>query len=104
MAKKRKNKIKQEQESPKAMKKEGIPVFSIPFGDPYVDGVVRHIANAKEKSRIDVNARPLVIPADDAAALSALENYVLRAAGSGDTKRAAVAEEAIKTFKAFGEK
>lgn len=87
-----------------AKKTKKVPVFSITTGDPYIDGVVRHINNAKEKSKIDVNARPLVIPANDTAALSALGNYVLRAAGGGDTKRADIAKEAIKTFKAFAEK
>lgn len=100
----KKTKAKQEKEVPKATKKEGVPILSISAGDPFVDGVVRHIGKAEEKSRIDVNARPLVIPAVDPVALSAVENYIVRAAGAGDTKRADSARQALAAFKAFAEK
>ena len=104
MAKKSEKQKDEERSEPVVGKQDKTPVFSIPTGDPYVDGVVRHIGNTKEKSRIDVNARPLVIPADDAAALSALQNYVRRAAGSGDSKRADIAKKAIETFETFAGK
>jgi len=89
-------------------KSKRVPVFAITAGDPFVDGVVRSYENAcknkKRKLKADVNARPFILEADDRFALSALRNYVQRAAGAGDSKRVDIAKKAIETFEAFAGK
>jgi len=71
-----------------------VPTFSIPADDPFVDGAAR----AYGGDMIDPTARPLVLRADDPAALAALEAYRLRASGGCNHARAKAANEAINAF------
>ncbi len=74
----------------------GVPTFTIPGGDPFVDGAAR----AYGGTMIDPTHRPLVLRADDPAALAVLGAYVLRAGGACDNARAKAASEAISAFEA----
>jgi len=73
---------------------DGVPRFSSPGGDPFVDGAAR----AYGGTMIDPAARPLVLRADDPAALAAIGAYALRASGGCDNARAKAANEAINAF------
>jgi len=68
--------------------------FTIPAGDPFVDGAAR----AYGGDMIDPAHRPLVLRADDPSALAALGAYALRASGACDLDRAKAANEAINAF------
>lgn len=89
-----------ETESESAKPDLAVPGFSIPMGDPYINGVVRNYVAAG--GRVDAASRPFILRADDPKALLALENYLLRANGSGDTARTEAASQAVAEFKEFG--
>jgi hypothetical protein len=79
---------------PAAKADDGVLRFSIPGGDPFVDGAAR----AYKGDMIDPTHRPLVLRADDPAAPAALDAYALRAGGACDLARTKAANEAINAF------
>jgi len=63
--------------------------------DPFAAGTARMYGKLK-----GVPARlPMVLPFKDKNAAAAIENYIVRAAGGGDTKRAESAKAALKKVK-----
>ena len=82
-------------QAPAAAKKaDKTPTFEIPAGDPFVDGAARAYAG----DMVNPAHRPLVLRADDPAAMAALKAYRLKANGACDIERTAAADKAIKAF------
>ncbi|MHC4617218.1 MAG: hypothetical protein ACYTEQ_05635 [Planctomycetota bacterium] len=73
-------------------------VLEIPGSDPFVEGVLRTYQGAGGKM-LDLSARPVRLVSEDPVAATALQNYWLRSNGAGDTKRAAIARQALEKFK-----
>ena len=91
-------------QTPETDRDRKVPTFSIPFGDPYVDGIARFYDRNAKSPQITTTDRPLRLRADDPCGLDALLHYAFLANGSGDTKRLALAQQAIVDFKAYNEK
>lgn len=70
----------------------------IDVGDPFGLGAVRAYRGAGGKSK-QPDRLPFVLPEGEEASKKALENYLLRADGGGDKKRAEIARKALKKFK-----
>ena len=73
-----------------------VPGFLLEVDDPVAAGTLR--AYQREKGLTDLRL-PYVLPYKDKKTKAALENYILRADGCGDTKRADAAREAMKKIK-----
>ena len=73
-----------------------VPGFLLEVDDPVAAGTLRAFQKLK---RVDGLRLPYVLPYKDKATRAALENYVLRAAGCGDTKRADAAIKAMERCK-----
>ena len=73
-----------------------VPGFLLEIDDPVAAGTLR----AYQKSKGVDNLRlPHVLPYKDKKTKAALENYILRANGCGDTKRAEAARKAMEKCK-----
>jgi len=83
---------------PKIQSAGQVPGFEIPAGDPYISSVIRYYQKVSKKPLADPNARPFVLLANDPATIETLENYILRAAGACDVKRADIARAALEKF------
>lgn len=72
--------------------------FLLGVGDPYAAGVLRTYGKAAKQPQLHL---PFVIPfgRTKAATVAALTDYVLRARGAGDAKRAGPAEQALAKMK-----
>ncbi|MFB0523926.1 MAG: hypothetical protein ACETVZ_00170 [Phycisphaerae bacterium] len=70
-----------------------VPGFLLEVDDPVAAGTLRFYQKLK---RVGDLRLPYVLPYKDKVTKQALENYILRAEGSGDTKRANAAREAMK--------
>lgn len=70
----------------------GFKGFIIEIGDPYVAGVKRFLNSKLKTGFISGN---LNVEYKSPIAKATLENYILRAAGAGDTKRASWAKEEL---------
>jgi len=73
-----------------------VPGFLLEVDDPIAKGTLRFYQKLK---RVDGLSLPYVLPYKDKATKAALDNYILRAAGSGDTKRADAARRAMEKIK-----
>ena len=73
-----------------------VPGFLLEVDDPVAAGTLR--AYQREKGLTDLRL-PYVLPYKDKATRTALANYILRANGCGDTKRAEAARKAMKKIK-----
>ena len=79
--------------SPSSLK---VPGFLIEKGDPFGEGVARIYGQLNSTEPPTV---PFVVPFINKNAKAAIGNYILRAKGASDSKRAAAAEEALKKCK-----
>ena len=70
--------------------------FLLEVDDPFAEGTARVFGRLKG---IDAPALPCVLPFKDKHTAKALESYILRAGGGGETKRVAAAREALKKIK-----
>lgn len=68
------------------------PGFLLDPDDPFAEGTARTYAAAKG---IDTPRLPVVLPFADKLTKTALQNYIVRAAGGGDNKRADSARSAL---------
>ena len=73
-----------------------IPGFLLEVDDPFVAGVARTYGALK---KIDPPALPCILPFKEKPTADALENYILRAKGAGDSARAGAAEKALGKVK-----
>lgn len=73
-----------------------VPGFLLEIDDPFAEGTLQTYQNLK---RIDGLRLPYVLPYKDKMTKQALENYILRAEGSCDIKRAEIVREAMKKIK-----
>ncbi|MBA7613756.1 hypothetical protein ES703_21012 [subsurface metagenome] len=73
-----------------------VPGFLLEVDDPVAAGTLRAYQRLKGVDRLNL---PYVLPYKDKDTKAALENYILRAEGCCDTKRAAAAREAMKKVK-----
>ena len=69
--------------------------FRLDLNDPFAAGGLRAYLNAGGKTGRQQPVLPFVLPFGDKAAKTALESYVVRAAGGGDDERADKARAAI---------
>lgn len=72
------------------------PGFLLAVDDPFAAGALR--VYGREKDIADFRL-PFVLPEKDKATIPALESYITRASGGGDTKRAEEAKKALKKVK-----
>lgn len=73
-----------------------VPGFLLEVDDPFAEGTLRTYQKLK---RVDGLRLPYVLPYKDKMTKVALENYIMRASGGGDNKRAVAAREAVKKVK-----
>lgn len=73
-----------------------VPGFLLEVDDPVAPGTLRAYQSLKGLGDLRL---PYVLPYKDKATRAALENYILRANGCGDTKRADAALKAMKKIK-----
>ena len=73
-----------------------VPGFLLEVDDPVAAGTLRAYQKLKGIASLRL---PYVLPYKDKATKDALENYILRANGCGDTKRAQVARKAMEKIK-----
>lgn len=73
-----------------------VPGFLLEIDDPIAGGTLRAFQKMKGISNLRL---PYVLPYKDKATKAALENYILRANGSGDSKRAEAARKAMEKIK-----
>jgi len=73
-----------------------VPGFLLDIDDPVAAGTLREYQKLKGLDNLRL---PYVLPYKDKATKAALENYILRANGCGDIKRAEEAREAMKEIK-----
>lgn len=98
MSKIEKEKVPQETTAPKVQSAGQVPAFEIPANDPYIEPAIRCYLKSSAK-KIDPAARPLILTADDPASITVLKNYIQRAAGGGNEKRAGLARAFNKEVK-----
>lgn len=72
------------------------PGFLLDTDDPFADGTARVFAKAKG---MDSARLPFVLPYDDADTKAALQSYIVRAAGGGDSDRAGKARAALEKIR-----
>jgi len=72
------------------------PGFLLDYEDPFAEGTLRTYMKLKGVSGIRL---PFVLLYKDKLTKPALENYILRAEGGGDTERADAARKAMKKVK-----
>lgn len=70
-----------------------VPGYLLEVDDPFAEGTLRTYQRLKG---VDGLRLPYVLPYKDKVTKAVLGNYILRAEGSGDTKRANAAREAMK--------
>lgn len=75
---------------------QNVPGFLLEIDDPVAEGTLRTFQQLKG---IDGLRLPHVLPYKDKVTKVALESYILRAEGCGDTKRADVARKAMEKCK-----
>ena len=73
-----------------------VPGFLLDQGDPFAAGAARTYAAAK---KMDPPRLPIVLPFRDPASRPALDSYIQRAAGGGDSERVKAAAEALNKCK-----
>lgn len=73
-----------------------VPGFLLDIGDPVAEGTLRTYQRLKGITGLRL---PCVLPYKDKASIAALENYILRAEGGGDAKRAESARKALEKCK-----
>lgn len=88
-----------------AVKQKQVPGFLLEKDDPFAlacerqfikcGGVGKRIVVRK----IETSRLPLILPYEDQATRTALESYILRAQGAGDSQRAAAARAALQECK-----
>jgi hypothetical protein len=72
------------------------PGFLLDQDDPFAAGAARTYAAAK---KMDPLRLPIVLPFKDPASKIALDSYIQRAAGGGDTERVKLASKALAQCK-----
>ena len=70
--------------------------FLLGVDDPFAEGAARVFAKQKG---LKTARLPIVLPYKDKASVEALESYILRAGGAGDTDRVKAAEKALEKVK-----
>ena len=70
--------------------------FVLALDDPFAAGALRVYC---ETTGMSPGSLPAVLPHADAASRVALESYIVRAGGAGDTERVNAAQEALKRTK-----
>ena len=73
-----------------------VPGFLLEINDPVAAGTLRAFKKLKGNDSLSL---PCVLPFKDKATKAALENYILRADGCGDRKRAEAGRAAMKKIK-----